>query len=94
MKKLLISVSLLLLMITAACSSGDKEHADGKTTIKYAYWDKKQEKLMKDLVKEFNKENPDIRVKLELTPYDQYFTKLDAAATGGSLPDVFLDEWS
>ncbi|MBT2215981.1 sugar ABC transporter substrate-binding protein [Virgibacillus dakarensis] len=90
MKKLLLVFSLLLLAVVAACSSdGEKASSDGKTTIKYGYWDKKQEDLMKNLVAEFNKDHPDINVKLELTPYDQYFTKLDAAATGGSLPDVF-----
>jgi multiple sugar transport system substrate-binding protein len=90
LKKFIFFLSLLTLALLAACSpEGEKASTDGKTTIKYGYWDKKQEPLMESLVAEFNKENPDIKVKLELTPYDQYFTKLDAAATGGSLPDVF-----
>lgn len=89
MKKLLMIFGLLLLIVSAACSSGEEASSDGKTTIKFGYWDKKQENLMKELVENFNKQHPDIHVKLELTPYDQYFTKLDAAASGGSLPDVF-----
>lgn len=89
MKRVFVFVIMLLAIVVTACSSGDKEDADGKTTITYAYWDKKQEDLMEDLVENFNKDNPDINVELELTPFDQYFTKLDAAATGDSLPDVF-----
>lgn len=82
----MITSSILLI---SACSSESDNSADDENTIKYAYWDKKQEDLMEDLVEDFNEENPDINVELELTPFDQYFTKLDAAASGGSLPDVF-----
>ncbi|WP_198042551.1 sugar ABC transporter substrate-binding protein [Oceanobacillus sp. AG] len=88
MKKALLVLSVLILGVLAACSSNSSEDGDN-ATIKYAYWDKNQEQMLKDLVEEFNKEYPDIKVNLELTPYDQYFTKLDAAATGDGLPDVF-----
>ena len=33
--------------------------------------------------------NPDIEVELQLTPWNQYWTKLDAAAGAGTAPDVF-----
>lgn len=77
-------------MFLVACSSngGDNSSTD-TSTIKYAYWDKNQEAMLKTIVEEFNEENPEITVKLELTPYDQYFIKLDAAASGDGLPDVF-----
>lgn len=88
MKKALLVLSVLILGVLAACSSNSSEGGDN-ATIKYAYWDKNQEQMLKDLVEEFNKEYPNIKVNLELTPYDQYFTKLDAAATGDGLPDVF-----
>lgn len=88
MKKALLVLSVLILGVLAACSSNSSEDGDN-ATIKYAYWDKNQEQMLKDLVEEFNKEYPNIKVNLELTPYDQYFTKLDAAATGDGLPDVF-----
>lgn len=90
MKKFYVVLIIFLVFTLGACSSNDEgASADGKATIKYAYWDKNQEDMLKDIVKAFNKDYPNIQVKLELTPYDQYFTKLDAAATGGSLPDVF-----
>ena len=40
-------------------------------------------------MEEFNGRCPGVSVKLELTPYDQYFIKLDAAVSGDGLPDVF-----
>lgn len=96
-KIITIGFFIASLIILTACgsdvSSDDASSVEGDTsgkiTIRYAYWDKNQEPMVKTIVEEFNKENPDINVQLELTPYDQYFTKLDAAAAGESLPDVF-----
>lgn len=91
MKKVLLIISIMTIFLVA-CSSNDKDDSSSDSdtsTIKYAYWDKNQEAMLKTIVEEFNKENPEITVKLELTPYDQYFIKLDAAASGDGLPDVF-----
>ena len=41
------------------------------------------------LVNEFEKDNPGIKVEIELTPYDQYFIKLSSAVGGNVAPDVF-----
>lgn len=75
------------------CSSkkedaGDKTK-DGKEVITYAIWDTNQEPGMKKMAEKFEEKNPDVKVNVEVTPWDQYWTKLDAAATGESLPDVF-----
>ncbi len=59
-----------------------------KATITYAIWDKNQEPGMQAIIDAFMEKNPDIIVKLEVTPWDQYWTKLEAAATGGAMPDV------
>jgi multiple sugar transport system substrate-binding protein len=44
---------------------------------------------MQQIITAFKKTHPNINVTIELTPYAQYFTKLQTAATGGSAPDVF-----
>lgn len=70
--------------------SGSTSSSSGKsTTITYSIWDKGQEPGMKAIAAAFEEKNPDIKVKVEVTPWDQYWTKLEAAASGGSLPDVF-----
>lgn len=63
--------------------------ASTPVTITYAIWDKNQLPGMRAMADAFEKKNPDIKVKVEVTPWDQYWTKLEAAATGGALPDVF-----
>ncbi len=101
MKKNLKKLIAIALATMATCSvlagcgsskngeSSDKSGSSKDVTITYAIWDKNQEPGMKGIVEAFEKKNPNIKVKIEVTPWDQYWTKLEAAATGASLPDVF-----
>ena len=73
---------------TASGSDTTKGNSKG-TTITYSIWDKGQEPGMQAIADAFEEKNPGITVNVEVTPWDQYWTKLEAAATGGTLPDVF-----
>jgi multiple sugar transport system substrate-binding protein len=76
--------------VLGSCSSdGDDSSGDGEVTLSYGMWDAAQQPAMEKIIAEFNKEHPDIKVKIQLTPWDDYWTKLQTAATGGSAPDVF-----
>ena len=61
----------------------------GKVKITYATWQTQELAGMKAIAAKFTEENPNIEVDVQLTPWDQYWTKLQAAANGGTLPDVF-----
>ena len=78
---------------TSASESGTTaENAtavDGDVNLTFMIWDGIQQDGMQQMVDKFEEENPNIHVEIQLTPWDQYWTKLDAAATGGDLPDVF-----
>ena len=41
------------------------------------------------MIAEFEKQNPDIQVEVEVIGYDDYFTKLQTQASSKTLPDVF-----
>jgi ABC-type sugar transport system, periplasmic component len=41
------------------------------------------------MANEFETANPGIKIQFQVSSWDNYWTALDAAATGGSLPDVF-----
>lgn len=89
-KKWIALGTACLLGITALSACGSSEKAeDGNVTLTFAIWDKLQKDGMQEMVDAFEKENPDIKVKIELTPYEQYWTKMQASGTGNSLPDVF-----
>jgi multiple sugar transport system substrate-binding protein len=85
-----LTASLTLAASAAACSSSSSSSSDGgKVTLSYAIWDQTQESAMKQIVAAFEKQNPNISVDIQLTPYADYFTKLQTAASAGSAPDVF-----
>lgn len=93
MKKWLIMLLTVILGLIglAGCSNSESTSGnskEGKVEITYGFWDKKQVPAVEEIIKLFNEKNPNIKVKTELTPYGQYFQKLETAATGGALPDV------
>lgn len=90
MKKILLLLMAVLLMasIFVGCSKEEAKE-EGPVTLEFALWNKSQEPVMQEIVKVFEAQNPDIKVNVQLTPYKQYWTKMETAATGGTLPDVF-----
>lgn len=84
----MVVLLLLLSVLMAACSDDAKTDAGGENEITYAIWDKEQAPIYKEIAKDFEKESG-IKVKFELTPWAQYWTKLETAITGNNAPDVF-----
>lgn len=101
MKKNLRKLVALALTLTASltaltgCSSSKNtsgtasNNSSENVTLTYAIWDKNQEPGMRAIADAFEAKNPKIKIKVEVTPWSQYWTKLEAAASGGALPDVF-----
>lgn len=58
-------------------------------TITYACWDSNQAALIETMAAEFEEANPDINIEISVNGWADYWTALEAAATGGSLPDTF-----
>lgn len=90
------AVAVGAVLTASACSSGGSGSdasgsggSGGKVTLSYGVWDATQKTAMEQLAAEFGRTHPNISVKVELTPWADYWTKLKAAATGGSAPDVF-----
>lgn len=97
---LLISIGFLL--VTVACGS-DKDRTTGATDnngnneakevelTMMTNWSGPlpQDEIMKARVEAFEKENPNIKIKLEAVATEQYMTKLRTLATGKELPDIF-----
>ncbi|GAA5014205.1 sugar ABC transporter substrate-binding protein [Actinopolymorpha pittospori] len=94
-RALLAAVPGAMLLTAAACgkssgSSMDSEEShSGPVTLTYGLWDATQLPAMKQIIAEFEKANPKIKIRTAVTPWESYWTKLQTAATGGSAPDVF-----
>lgn len=62
--------------------------AQENVTLSYAVWDAAQVPAMEQIIAEFKQVHPNIDVKIQVTPWSDYWTKLQTSATGGSAPDV------
>ncbi|MFI6741862.1 ABC transporter substrate-binding protein [Nonomuraea sp. NPDC050451] len=81
-----VAISGLLLGV-AACGTDDP--SGGKIELTYRIWDKNQQPAMQQIVDRFQAAHPNIHVTIQLTANQEYWTKLQGDATGGSAPDVF-----
>ncbi|WP_141503866.1 ABC transporter substrate-binding protein [Paenibacillus luteus] len=67
----------------------DTSNNKGDVTLRYAVWDSNQAKGLRVMADEFEAANPGIKINIEVIGWSDYWTMLEAGATGGSLPDVF-----
>ena len=97
LKKVLAAVLAAAMTLSmAACGSGDsgnsKENKDGKSSsdgkLTVAIWDSNQEPGLKEIMDKFT-EDTGVEVDIQVTPWKDYWTMLEAATTGGEMPDVF-----
>lgn len=86
MKKLL-SLVLALVLTLSLCATALAE----PVTITYAHFSGAgaQEETLKKMIAVFEEKNPDIKIDLQITGYDDYFTKLATTVGGNNAPDVF-----
>lgn len=90
MKKL-VAIGLTLALsvgLLAGCGKDDSEKG-GKTNLSIGIWDTNQKATLEAMIDAYTKENPDVSIEIQLTPWKDYWTKLEASATGGTAPDVF-----
>lgn len=92
----------VLAFMLAACNSGGNDggnkgegnqrkndQSGKKVELRFGLWDSNQAKGLQVMADEFTADNPDINITIEVTGWTDYWTMLEAGATGGSLPDVF-----
>nr|WP_246593712.1 sugar ABC transporter substrate-binding protein [Evansella tamaricis] len=70
---------------TDETQSGSGEEVE----LRFSIWDSNQESGLRQIANEFEEQNPGIKINIEVNGWGDYWTALEAGATGGSLPDVF-----
>lgn len=93
-KVLAVAMTAVMTLSFAACGSkssdeGEKKSEgskDAKLTV--AIWDSNQEPGLKEIMNDFTEETG-VEVDIQVTPWGDYWTMLEAATQGGDMPDVF-----
>lgn len=73
----------------ASAATNEDQSTGDAVTITYACWDSNQAELIRTMADEFEAANPGIKIDIQVNGWADYWTALEAAATGGSLPDTF-----
>ena len=85
-KKVLLILLVSFSIILASCSSGG---SDGKVTL--VWWSHDNPTFVnanKKFIADYEKMNPDVKIKLQIFPYDAMVQKLKAAYAGKNPPDI------
>lgn len=82
-------VIVATLLVTALQGGALNSVSAQEVVLTYGIWDSRQEPGLREIADDFEAENPGIKIELQVTGWGEYWTMLEAAATGGSLPDIF-----
>ena len=85
MKKWFVLLLTLAVLMTAVPAAMAEENV----TLTFAFWDTNQEPGMKAIAEAYMAEHPNVTIEVQVTPWSEYWTKLEASALGGAMPDVF-----
>ena len=70
----------------SGCSSGS---SDGKTHLTFQIWDVAQRDGMQAICDAYTEKNPNVEIEVQVTSWNEYWTKLEAAAISNQMPDIF-----
>lgn len=74
--------------------TGQEDSADSGEVTQLSlwhYWDMvEQQELLAALVKDYEAQNPNIKINISYIPYAEYLQKILVSAAGGTLPDLFI----
>lgn len=95
-KKLLMIFVLLAMMITTACSGGEKVETiktssgelDGEITVWHSFTQGPRLEFMQTAADSFMKEHPKVKIKIETFAWPEFYTKWTTGLQSGQVPDV------
>ncbi len=80
------AAALALTLLLSLCGCGS---ADGKTHLTFQIWDVYQRDSMAAICDAYTAKNPDVVIEVQVTSWNEYWTKLEAAAESNTMPDIF-----
>jgi len=88
-KRFWLSIGLIILSISIVACSGSKSNNDGPVTLTLlSHYVAANEEFIKPYIEQWNKENPDIQVKLEGVEFDALLSTIMTKQTSGQGADI------
>jgi multiple sugar transport system substrate-binding protein len=89
MKKILF-VLVIASVLLASCGGAKTAVPQAKSEVTFMMWGAPEEQAVwQAVVDDFHAANPNVTVKVEVSDWDSYWTKLNTLIAGGTPPDVF-----
>jgi multiple sugar transport system substrate-binding protein len=87
----LVAAAVAALALAACSPAGpdDAPSADGATTVTVRIWDEQVATAYEESFDEFTRQNPDVRVELNVVPWKDYFIRLPLDVAGGTVDDIY-----
>ena len=88
-KKIAAVCGLALAAAALLCGCSSDHESNGKLRLTFQIWDDAQRGGMQDIANAYMARHPEVSIEVQVTSWDEYWTKLDAAAESNQLPDIF-----
>lgn len=85
-KFLIVPFACIVASGLSACSG---QSADGVTHLTFQIWDVNQRDGMQAICDAYTAQNPNVEIEVQVTSWNEYWTKLEAAAISNQMPDIF-----
>lgn len=85
---LILCAAVLTLGCLAGCGSKGNAGSSGGNLI-FLIWDPGQKAGMEAMAKAYMEDHPEVNIEVQATGWDEYWTKLEGAATSNTMPDIF-----
>lgn len=79
----------MAVLLVGAVLLGHTSEPDGRTVVTVRLWDPQVAAAYRQSFAEFNREHPDIEVRVNTVAYSSYFDSLRTDVAGGSADDIF-----
>ena len=84
---------LMATCLTAGLATGltacGSDSADGTVNLTFQIWDVFQRDGMQAMCDAYTAEHPNVHIEVQVTSWDEYWTKLEAGAISNQMPDIF-----
>lgn len=84
---------LMATCLTAGLATGltacGSDSSDGTVNLTFQIWDVAQRDGMQAMCDAYTEQHPNIHIQVQVTSWDEYWTKLEAAAISNQMPDIF-----